>query len=193
MPEKEKKKGGGGHRCTEREAEERTQLVVDLMSLGYHDGQIKRTVAGRYSVSPRSTEIYLGRARQVLKETADGNPQEQRGCSLNVYAKVVRDPTATNFERIKAQSRIDRILGLEAPQRVEHSGAITVDKAMEPDVSAAIERKREHAIRANTRATDRDNGGPGRVRRPSSRRPAGANGASANGNGTNGNGRTPKS
>ena len=180
---KSTKKGGGGHRCTEREAEERTQLVVDLMSLGYHDGQIKRTVSGRYNVSPRSTEIYLGRARQVLRETAEGEPQEHRGRSLNVYAKVVRDPTATNFERIKAQSRIDKILGLEAPQRIEHSGGITVDQAMEPDVVAAIEQKREDAIRSNTRPPDRDNGGSGRVRRPSSRRAAGSNGTSSRGNG----------
>ena len=121
-----KGKGGGGSRCTEAEMEERIALTADLLALHYHKTQIRATIIARYGISGSTAEKYLARARAKLRALLDGDIEEHRSKSLTVYAKVVRDPQATPREKVLAQQRIDKILGLESAHKVEHSGNLSL-------------------------------------------------------------------
>jgi len=188
---------------TPEEVKEKIDQVDKWLSGGLRPIQLRQAFAEKYGLVPRSADYYVAQVRRnaapegekkyLLEAVSDRLMKHADEATRLVGPDLVEHPDYQ--ARNDACGKLAKIWGLNAPDKVEHSGAITVDKAMEPDVSAAIELKREQSIRANTPATNLDNGGSGRVRRPSSRRSAGANGAAANGNGngTNGNGRTPKS
>jgi len=48
--------------------------------------------------------------------------EEQRAESRARYEQIIRDPKAHIRDRIRAQTRIDRLMGLEAPVQMEVSG-----------------------------------------------------------------------
>lgn len=79
-------------------------------------------VAAEYGISSRTVERYLRRAReQMVEET--GQPKDVlRAESVEFYRTVCQDSDAEDRDRIKARERIDKVLGLEAPQQFEHSG-----------------------------------------------------------------------
>jgi hypothetical protein len=107
-----------------------------MLSEGFYDGEIKRAVAAKYNLSPRTVERYLRRARdQIIAES--GRPLvEHQTKSLAFYCAVrrgtmtVQGPTgpimqiATISERLRAQERIDQLMGLEAPTQIHHAGAV---------------------------------------------------------------------
>ena len=111
-------------RPTEKEREQRITATAELLARGVRQGDIKRVIAQRFDCSPRSVERYLRHARAVLIEEPDeGDTQIHRARSLDVYRSVLRDQEATHHERTNAQTRIDRILGLEhqfTPATVQH-------------------------------------------------------------------------
>jgi len=129
--EQREKKGGGGDRCTIEEQDERIRLVADLLALGYFKAQIKQTVISRYGVTARTAERYLSRAREMLREYTEEDIEDHRGKALKVYWGVVRDPAATPMEKVRAQQRIDKILGLESAHKVEHSGNLSLGDMLE--------------------------------------------------------------
>lgn len=131
----------GYHRPTELEIEQRVDDCRKMMGLGYRDGQIKKAVAKKYDMSPRSVERYLRRARDQMREELGKSREDLRAESAEVYREVVRN--ADSFDaRIKAQTRIDKLYGLESPLRHEHSGPegspIEVSRQDEEDAVAEI-------------------------------------------------------
>lgn len=103
-----------------------------LLAKCVNDCDIKRSVATKYGISTRSVERYLRRAReQMVAET--GQPKDVlRAESVEFYRTVCQTqpvrgpdgepPLVTTRDRLLARERIDRVLGLEAPQKLEHSG-----------------------------------------------------------------------
>lgn len=106
----------------EREViQENVQKLLDLRT---HVGAVKRVIAERYGLSPRSVEPYLRRAR-VEKLEATGKPiEEHRSDSFAFYQAIVADPKAPVRDRIRAQQSIDRLLGLCMPVKMDASGVL---------------------------------------------------------------------
>lgn len=122
-------------RPTQAERERRIKATADLLSNGVRQGDIKRVIAQRFDVSPRSVERYLRQARAVLiDELGEGDTDLHRARSLDTYRRILRE-SDNDGHILAAQGRIDRILGLEhqftpATVKHEHQHAVSI-KLME--------------------------------------------------------------
>ena len=110
LPERKRKTY---HKPTRQELQKRVTATCDLLAHGVRTGDIKRVISSRFATSPRSVERYLRRAREILIQETGEDKELHRGRSLDVYRSILRDGDATHSERLAAQGRIDRILGLE--------------------------------------------------------------------------------
>ena len=113
-----------------KQIEERVSIVADMLSRGFRDGQIKRRLAAFYGVSSRTAQRDLARAREALRTELGGSLEDHRATSLDFYRSLLRSdsddvPAAV---RVKAQEAIDRLLGLNAPMKVnqEIKGKIAI-------------------------------------------------------------------
>lgn len=112
-----------GIKSTRAELVERVALVKKMLCGGYAKCDVKRLIASKFGVDFRTIERYLARARREILDDIGIPKDEHQGNSLTFYKSVLSDPKARNFEKLKAQERIDKLLGLESPQRHEHTGS----------------------------------------------------------------------
>ena len=102
---------------TDRERDHRTDAAITLISNGVLDGQAKQLLSDKFQCSARTAGTYLSRARARLREH-DGRPiDDVRSEALEWYRKIIRDASASVRDRIKARTRMDMILGIDAPTR----------------------------------------------------------------------------
>jgi hypothetical protein len=102
--------------------EERINYACQVLGRRGYKHELFALLRHRYGISTRTCERILARARVVMAQRAGKDRAEHKVDALSFYESVVRDPGATTGERLHAQSRIDRLLGLEAPQRLAHGG-----------------------------------------------------------------------
>ncbi len=115
-------------------------LAEQLLARRFSKGEVKRVLAmqhekttGGDTISPRTLESIISAARANLVTATDKQRDEHRNESYRFYDSVMRDPTAGIREKLKAQLSIDRLLGLQAPQRhlldgtIDHKGEIAMD------------------------------------------------------------------
>jgi hypothetical protein len=117
------------------EQEERVAFTVFLLSRHARKSEIKRLLKARFGVSARTCERLLARARGLLRESTGAPPQEHRLRSYAFYLSVIRDPAATLREKMLAQKRIDKLLGLELRGKAVEPGEGTEGG---PDPLAAV-------------------------------------------------------
>lgn len=103
-----------------KQIEERVTIVADMLARGFRDGQIKRRLGAFYGVSSRTAQRDLARARDCLRTALGGTLEDHRANSLDFYRSLLRadsDEVPANV-RVKAQEAIDRLLGLNAPMKL---------------------------------------------------------------------------
>ena len=133
-------------RPTRKEHDERVAVCADMLARGFRNGAIKRRVAAFYDISPRTVERYLRRARdRLVEELEEGGRDEHRARSLDQYRMLLRDDGTTPVIRLKAQERIDKILGLEAPAEVRQEvyGKVDLVTALNAPAVEALRATRE--------------------------------------------------
>jgi hypothetical protein len=102
-------------RIPTEELEERIDFAYKLLCRRLYKSDIKRALKQRYSMPARTCEDYIARARErIVAETGESKP-EHRAKSLAFYESVLADPEEKAADRIRAQERIDKLLGLEEP------------------------------------------------------------------------------
>ena len=107
--------------------EEHVHLAEAMLSRRFTKGQVKELLRKHFeakneTVSPRTLETILARARENLVERS-GKPRElHRDDAYHFYTSVLQAKDATHVARIRAQERIDKLLGLEAPTKLELAG-----------------------------------------------------------------------
>ncbi|MEM9347622.1 MAG: hypothetical protein AAGB26_13495 [Planctomycetota bacterium] len=107
---------------TAEEKTERIDLVAYLLCMGQQTSQIHTTITSKYGCTTRTVDSYIAEAKEVLLKQS-GEPRELHiAMALELYRSVLRDPNARIRDKIAAQTRIDRLLGLEAPRRHELAG-----------------------------------------------------------------------
>jgi hypothetical protein len=121
------------HRPTRADQEERCAFTAFLLSRYARKGEIKSLLKARFGVSARTCERLLARARELLLEGTGASPEEHRLRAFSFYVSVIRDPASTLRERMLAQKRIDKLLGLEL-----RGPAAEVGREAGPDPFAAI-------------------------------------------------------
>ena len=141
-------KGGRPPKITE----EAVDLCVELLARRMTKGAIKAALKTQFDVAARSCETVLARAREEMLERSGRDKGQHRTDALAFYEAVLRDegsptvelspavkdesgnvvvpavirparPAPSAREKLHAQERIDRLLGLEVPQQVQLTGA----------------------------------------------------------------------
>jgi hypothetical protein len=102
------------------ELDERVLACRRLLSEGRYDGEVKRQVAADFNLSPRTVERYLRRARDEMVAETGREPSEHRIDSYSFYRELRGNADLATRDRLKAQERIDKLLGLEAPTKLQH-------------------------------------------------------------------------
>lgn len=99
----------------------RIDFVRSLLTVRCVTSVIKAAVRKRFGVTDHATVLrYMARAReQILADVGRGR-ELLRAESQAFYESVVADQLAVYKDKIKAQERIDKLLGLEAPTKLQH-------------------------------------------------------------------------
>lgn len=100
---------------TREEIEARIEYTLFLLSRRLYKSDIKKMLIRKYHVVARTCEVYLSRARAILIKGTGKTKEEHRVASLNFYESIIAGPDSTLRDRIYANERLDRLLGLEAP------------------------------------------------------------------------------
>ena len=107
----------GKQYITQGELEKRTDAAIGLISNGIRDGRAKQLLTDQFGCKATTARTYLTRARAHLR-AMEGKPlEEMRSEALEWYRAIIRNTNATIMERIKAHTRMDKILGIDAPTR----------------------------------------------------------------------------
>ncbi|MEZ6073571.1 MAG: hypothetical protein R3C10_25655 [Pirellulales bacterium] len=111
-------------KITREENRRRLDTVRELLNQRRTKAEIKRELRRRYSVGARTAERYLSRVRgEILADT--GRPRsEHHAEAYAFYLKIARDEEVSTRDRLRAQARIDKLMGLE-----DHSGPVAAADA----------------------------------------------------------------
>lgn len=108
---------GNPGRTSDAELEERVELVRTLLCSRYPKYKIKRLLKERYDVCPRTVENYLARARRELVEATGQGKDEHVADAYAFYLSILENRETATRDKLKAQERMDKLLGLEMPQK----------------------------------------------------------------------------
>lgn len=101
-------------KITREELEERIVTTARLLARRLYLPDIRRTLMSRYKIGHAAVARYIAKARGLLFSYAGTSREEMRCVSLAFWADIVRyDESLSN--RMRAQERLERLLGLEAP------------------------------------------------------------------------------
>ena len=92
------------------------ELCRKLLTMRVHDTDIELSLAESYGTTGRSARRYLARAKRALLDAARRPRDEHVADAYALYCAVISDPNAKHADKLKAQERIDKLLGLNAPQ-----------------------------------------------------------------------------
>lgn len=99
MENKPKKKRGNPGRkgATYGEQIIRTQEIAKMMSKGYTYSAIQQYVQDRWDIRPRTVDIYIARARELIREDWDDISREQLMANmLSQYSLVMQKAWEAN-------------------------------------------------------------------------------------------------
>ena len=125
--------GEAPYQPTEKEQEERVQFAKKVWLEGRYKTAMLHKIADEFGTSTRTAQKYLSLARDRLAEQTATSWQEKREEAYNRYLAIATDESMPPNARIKAQTRIDQIFGLDAPVKIARTDAdgkdISVDEA----------------------------------------------------------------
>lgn len=125
--------GDPPYQPTKKEIEERVEFARNIYLKQRFKGQMIAEIKQEFGVSARTAEKYLSRAKEQVRELSDATWMEKRENAYQFYLSIAMDESQPAHSRIKAQTRIDQIYGLDAPVKVARTDKdgndITLDEA----------------------------------------------------------------
>lgn len=106
--------------------EEAARLADQWLSIGHTKGEVKRRLMAKYDIVPRSAERVLSRARKIARRRMNMTTDDLRWRSHDVYQAIISSDDSTPADKIKAQTRLDKLYGIIAPQRLELGGKVQI-------------------------------------------------------------------
>ena len=108
-----------GRRPTSAEITERIEFCRALLLKRQPKSTIKRLFRQRFGdVTARTIEDYLSRAREAILADVEATRQNLRDMQLASYESFVANPKVIDRDKLRALERIDKLMGLEAPTRI---------------------------------------------------------------------------
>jgi hypothetical protein len=104
-----------GRKPTTEEVAERIELCRSMLLRRVPKSTIKKAFRQRFGqdIDHGTIERYLTRAREAMLDDLTRGRQTHRAGALAFYESVLADHTASLRDKVKAQERIDKLLGLE--------------------------------------------------------------------------------
>lgn len=107
----------GVERPTEEEIEKRIEFAIQVRLKGGHKSEMKRIIANEFGVTRKTAELYLGRAKNLMREIRNRDTAELMDESyLRLVGHAVAED-ATRMERIKAETEIIKLMGIGSPTK----------------------------------------------------------------------------
>lgn len=116
--------------------DEAVDLAESLLSRRYSKAFIKSQLKEKFDCCARTCERVLSRARERIIAASGADRTAHRQDALAFYNSIIRDDKANVREKIIAQERIDKLLGLEAAAKIE----------LQPNIENEEKRQIEAAI-----------------------------------------------
>lgn len=132
-----------GRRLKQVEVDARVDRIVALVVGGAGVEDIRQFSANNWSLSPRQADEYGAKARKILRDRALPIYEEALNTALERYRSLFKQAQLASDIRAAAivQTRIDKLLGLEAPVKAEVSGRgggpILIERVLPDDELAA--------------------------------------------------------
>jgi hypothetical protein len=92
--------------------------AIDLLNTCPHKSKVVEIMKEEFKIGPRMIENYLTAARARILAAIGIEKQEHIADAYNFYKSIVTDEKVRPIDRIRAQEQIDRLLGLQQPQKV---------------------------------------------------------------------------
>jgi hypothetical protein len=126
---------------TQNEVEERVENAKVLINGRLHHSQIRKALMKTYDVSRAQADRYIRRAKEIIQIEAGQDPQHHRVDAYAFYRGVLTDKHASIRDKLKAQERLDKLLGLEMPVKIARTDSDGHDipiARIEAEISAVL-------------------------------------------------------
>lgn len=105
-------------RIPEEDKQERIEMAYELLASGLRPSQISEKMAEKFGCKRSYVrKSYLARAREMMVAEVKADKSEMRSRSLALYQSIIAEKETSPKDRLKAQERIDKLLGLELQER----------------------------------------------------------------------------
>lgn len=143
--------------ASQKDVAERVESAKVLVNGRLHHSQVRRALMKTYDVSRAQADRYIKRAKELIAAEVGRPAQSHREDAYSFYRGILTDKNASIRDKIKAQERLDKLLGLEMPVKVARTDSdgndIPLDQvASELDTLIA---ELDRAERAEKAAADR--------------------------------------
>lgn len=119
-PRKPRRQQAG--KATREEKDLRVKLAIEMLSRNMYHGEIKRALAAKFGIAPRTVEKYLRRARNEIAAAVSVSIPDMRALQAERYRRLLdQHPGARLGEKVRCLERLDKLFGLEAPVQTPHT------------------------------------------------------------------------
>ena len=98
---------------------ERIELCRKLLATRVSEYDVERAAANQFGVSRRMAQRYLAAAKQGMLDAAGRSYAEHRAEAYAWYCSLIGGKDIKVADQLKAQERIEKLLGLDASSRGE--------------------------------------------------------------------------
>jgi len=133
--------------------EEVITFTEAALSQRFHTADVHRLLLRKYGIKSRTAQKCVARARQRILEKTLKSKSDHKIDALAFYDQILRNKEATVREKILAQERIDKLLGLESPARQDVQITQTDSFAID-DLGLPLEMRRQLLEAIRTKKLD---------------------------------------
>lgn len=109
--------------CTAFEKQKRVKEVVKRLCSGEPQSEILHSISQDWEISDRQAKNYVADARKQLRDLAEADAADERGKAIARMEAIYKDTSGDSPRvAIEAQKEINKLLGLYAPEKQEHTG-----------------------------------------------------------------------
>jgi hypothetical protein len=121
-------------KTTDAEIIVRVETVMEMILKGLSRAEIVRNSAKLWNIKSRQSDELISRAKQIIQEQSNKNIEENFAIAMNRYNMLFQKNFAVQdySECRQVQQAINKLLGLDAPEKRENTNGI------DPEIKDAI-------------------------------------------------------
>ncbi len=111
--------------------QQRVELVRQMLLMRYSKAEIKQSISRKYGIKHRMVNRYVRRAQDIMLAESRQDRSDHVAEAYGFYLAITKNKEASDRDRLRAQERIDKLLGLESPTKYAHTDAAGNDVSQE--------------------------------------------------------------